>query len=191
MQRVPWTWVEQAADGAVLVVPVGQGLARLTVQGDTAEGRFLAAGACFMPRRVDAPTPRFEDLDDVKPRRTQVPVTDVLDRLSFPLSLALRGHSVCTWSDDRSGRLQAVGIWTPDGSVARVTTDGTVREAGEHRLWDCAEQLHRRFPDGMPARDEFTLTVSCDGQVARHSRHGDDQWVLPEIAVRAGGSRAQ
>lgn len=183
MQRVPWPWIEQAVHGAVLVVPVGQGLARLTVQGGTAEGRFLASGACFMPRRADAAAPRFEDLDDVTPRRTEVPLADVLDRLSFPLSLALRGHSVCTWNDDRGDRLQAVGIWTPDGSVARATTDGTVREAGEHRLWDCVEQLHRHFPDRRPARDEFTLTVTRDRQEARHSRRGDDLWALPEIAV--------
>ncbi|URN12290.1 methyltransferase domain-containing protein [Streptomyces radiopugnans] len=59
LPSVPWPWIEQAGEGTVIVVPIGWGVARLTVHDDAAEGAFLPGGAYFMPRRTGAVAPDF------------------------------------------------------------------------------------------------------------------------------------
>jgi protein-L-isoaspartate O-methyltransferase len=184
MTSIPLAWLAQATDGAVIVAPIGYGLARLTVTGDRADGRFLPGGACFMPRRTDSTAPRFDRLDQATPRATQVPLAAVVDRLQFPLSLALPGYSWCTWSDDRTGETQAVGLWIPDGSTARACHDGTVRETGPCRLWAVVEELHELFPAGPPALDDFGLTVMPDHQRAWYRTPDGPGWNLPASLVR-------
>lgn len=175
---IPRAWIEQSRDGAVILAPVGWGLARLTVTGSRAEGRFLPSGAFFMPRRVPSTTPSFAALDATKPRPSRVPVHEgLLDRLAFPLSLALPGYRSCTWSDD-DGRPSAVGIWTTDGSVARASLDGTVRQAGPRALWEHVEQLADLFPEGEPARDNFGLTVTPDVQRVWYGTGEGPSWRL-------------
>lgn len=179
MTHIPRAWIEQSRDGALILAPVGWGLARLTVRGGSAEGRFLTGGAYFMPRRIPAVTPRFADLDATEPRTSRAPVdADLLDRLAFPLSLALPGYRSCTWSGD-DGRPDAVGIWTPDGSVARVHLDGKVRQAGPGAVWDEVEVLAGLFPAGPPAREDFGLTVTPGAQHAWYGAPDGPSWPCP------------
>ncbi|MEV0262095.1 methyltransferase domain-containing protein [Streptomyces sp. NPDC050617] len=186
LRRVPWPWIEQAADSAVLVVPIGAGLARLRVRGGQVSGRFLSAGAHFMPRRTAArpAPPRFASLRTTVPTRTSVAVAEVLDRLRFPVSLALSGYGSCVWSGEGGG-VQALGLWTPDGSVATAHTDGTVRQGGPRRLWDAVEEISELFPHGaVPAREDFGLTLSPDRQRAWFQRPDGPGWELAGAHAR-------
>lgn len=122
---------------------------------------------------------RFADLDATEPRTSRAPVdADLLDRLAFPLSLALPGYRSCTWSGD-DGRPDAVGIWTPDGSVARVHLDGKVRQAGPGAVWDEVEVLAGLFPAGPPAREDFGLTVTPGAQHAWYGAPDGPSWPCP------------
>ncbi|MGW6462043.1 methyltransferase domain-containing protein, partial [Streptomyces sp. NPDC055078] len=177
MTHIPPAWIEQSRDGAVILAPVGWGLARLTVRNGGAEGRFLPGGAYFMPRRIPAVTPRFADLDTTEPHTSGTTVTtDLLDRLAFPLSLALPGYRSCTWSGDGDEDSDAVGIWTPDGSVARAHLDGTIRQAGPRALWDEVETLAHLFPTGQPEREDFGLTVTPETQHAWYGTPDGPSW---------------
>ncbi|WP_181785460.1 methyltransferase domain-containing protein [Streptomyces phytophilus] len=185
LSSVPRAWLEQAADGAVIVVPIGWGLARLTVHGQHAEGSFQAGGVQFMPRRpapaaAGTADPMFGELSTATPSNTELPVANVLDRLGFPLSLALGGYSSCTWTSDATGELEAIGIWTPDGSVARAESDGTVRQAGPRQLWRTAEEVHALFGDAPPNRDDFGLTVTADSQCVWFKTPDGPHWRLPD-----------
>ncbi|MHC0432916.1 methyltransferase domain-containing protein [Streptomyces sp. O3] len=180
MPHIPRAWIEQSRDGAVILAPVGWGLARLTVRDGGAEGRFLAGGAYFMSRRVPAVTPRFAELDAAEPRTSRAPVdAELLDRLAFPLSLALPGYRSCTWNGD-DGRPDAVGIWTPDSSVARAQLDGKVRQTGPRSLWDEVEVLADLFPSEPPAREDFGLTVTPDTQRAWYRTADGPSWPCPD-----------
>lgn len=178
MTRIPQPWIEQSREGAVILAPVGWGLARLTVAGGRGVGRFLTGGACFMPRRTPAVAPRFPELETAAPRtsRTRVDPSQVAGRLAFPLSLALPGYRTATWSGD-GGRPAAVGIWTPDGAAARVDADGTVRQAGPRGLWDEAEALAELFPEA-PRREDFGLEVGPEGQHAWYGAPDGPSWAL-------------
>ncbi|MEY9941529.1 methyltransferase domain-containing protein [Streptacidiphilus sp. MAP5-3] len=179
MQSIPWQWIDQSADGAVMVVPIGWGLAEVSVHDRHARAQFLPQGAYFMGSRTPGAEPRFAELDDVRPTSTEAPVTEV-DRLQFPLALALPGYRSCTWSDS-SGDVTAVGIWTPDGSTATARTDGAVRQIGPRRLWDVIEELHTTFAT-TPARDEFGLTLTAERQRAWWRAKDGPGWDLPEAA---------
>ncbi|MGW6919081.1 methyltransferase domain-containing protein [Kitasatospora sp. NPDC054939] len=164
MQSIPPAWLHQAADGAVMIVPIGWGLAKVTVDNGRATGRFLAQGAYFMARRSSRVRPQFELLAMEKPTTTTVPVAEVLKRLEFPLSLAAPGYRSCTW-DATDGQVAGVGIWTPDGSAATASLAGSVRQAGPRRLWDVVEQLADQFA-APSARTDFGITVSAGRQRA-------------------------
>ncbi|MBY8884107.1 hypothetical protein K7472_04510 [Streptomyces sp. PTM05] len=180
MRAIPWAWVEQCADEAVMVAPIGWGLVRITVENDRVHGRFLPDGACFMPRREDAAGPLFDVLDKVSPTTTSVSVTGLLDRLAFPLSLALPSHNTCTWYDD-AGTDTAVGIWTPDGSTAKAGIDGSVRQTGPRRLWDVVEKLDTLFPTA-PCRADFGLTITRDRQRVWWRAEDGPGWELPTLS---------
>lgn len=178
MQSIPPAWIEQAADGALMVVPIGWGLARVTVQDGHAHGRFLPAGAYFMARRAPGAEPRFAELADVEPTSTRTAATEV-DRLQFPLALALPGYRSCTWSDE-NGAVSAVGLWTPDGSTATAHVDGTLRQIGPRHLWDTVEELHQLF-DADPVREDFGLTVNHERQWAWWRTESGPGWDLSEV----------
>ncbi|MFC7308976.1 hypothetical protein ACFQVC_32815 [Streptomyces monticola] len=100
----------------------------------------------------------------------------MLDRLKFPLSLALADYQSCSLRDD--GRLTAVGLWTTDGATAR--TSGEVRQCGPRRLWDTVENLARIFPGKALAREDFGLSVSPHGQRIWYGDQSETLWTLVE-----------
>ncbi|WP_158288156.1 methyltransferase domain-containing protein [Streptomyces sp. ICBB 8177] len=179
MQAIPWEWVAQSVEDAVMVVPIGWGLARVVVRDGQAQGRFLPGGAYFMPRRTLAVGPRFDSLDDSPVTTTTVPIDDLMDRLQFPLSLALPGCDTCTWPDEKDG-IHAVGLWTPDGSTATADGTGHVRQLGPRRLWDTIEELHALFPTA-PDRDEFGITVTAERLRIWWRSEDGPGWDLPQV----------
>lgn len=187
VRSVPWPWVEQAAPGAVIVAPIGSGMARLTVTGAGAEGRFLPSLDWDVPPRTDtAVPPNFGLLDHIEPRRTRIPTAGtLLDRLRFPLSLAVPGYRWRPWHDDETGAVSAIDVWTPDGSVARATPDGTVRQAGPRRLWAVVEELDQLLPETTCATDmgNFGLTLTTDRQRVWYGNPKGPGWDLPPVSL--------
>ncbi|MEU2022976.1 methyltransferase domain-containing protein [Streptomyces sp. NPDC016469] len=178
LRRIPPALLAQAGAGAVVVAPIGFGVARCVVSGaGEATGRFLPVPAHFMPRRRPAMAPDFAGLEAEAGRATSVPVTDVLDRLKFPLSLALPGYRSCSWLDD-AGAVTGVGLWTEDGSTATLHASGKARQIGPQRLWDVVEELVTAFPDGAPAREDFGLTVTPAEQRVWYGEPDGVSWPL-------------
>ncbi|MFF4348866.1 methyltransferase domain-containing protein [Streptomyces sp. NPDC001530] len=177
LRALPAAFLAQAATGAVIVAPIGYGVLRATVTAPGhATGRFLPTPAHFMPRRTPTVAPAFDALRSVEPTDTKVAAGNVLDRLRFPLSIALAGHNSCSWRDD-DGELTAVGLWTQEGSTATAHVSGAVRQIGPRRLWDVVEDLAAVF-DGVPLRDEFHVTITPGRQTVSYSVSGGPSWEL-------------
>ena len=139
LRCIPPALLAQAHVGAVVVAPIGFGVARIVVTDNgEATGRFLSVPAYFMPRRTVSRAPDFAGLELQAGGETSVPMEDLLDRLKFPLSLALPGYNSCSWRDDE-GHVTGVGLWVEDGSTASVHRTGKVRQIGPRRLWDTVE----------------------------------------------------
>ncbi|MEU9206916.1 methyltransferase domain-containing protein [Streptomyces sp. NPDC048415] len=178
LRAVPAAFLDQAAPGAVIVAPIGYGVLRATVTAPGhATGRFLPTPAHFMPRRTPATAPAFDAARSVGPTDTKVAPGHVLDHMRFPLSIALPGHSSCSWRDD-DGELTAVGLWTEDGSTATAHVSGAVRQVGPRRLWDVVEDLAATF-DAVPRRDEFRVTITPSRQTVWYKAPNGPAWELP------------
>ncbi|MEV6699291.1 methyltransferase domain-containing protein [Streptomyces sp. NPDC051453] len=181
LHAIPPALLEQAAEGAVIVAPLGYGIVRAQVTAPGhATGRFLPTPAHFMALRAASTAPDLDAVRGENPGRTSVAPRDVLERLKFPLSLALPGYTSCTWKDDH-GQVTAVGLWTADGSVATVDTTGTVRQSGPVRLWDSVEELAATFTDNI-ARDDFLLTITPTRQTVTYRETGGPGWHLPTLS---------
>lgn len=179
LRAVPTAFLDQAAPDAVIVAPIGYGVLRATVTAPGhATGRFLPTPAHFMPRRVPTIAPAFDAVRDMEPTDTKVASADVLDRLRFPLSIALPGHNSCSWRDD-NGELTAVGLWAEDGSTATAHVSGAVRQTGPRRLWDVVEDLAAVFHDA-PRREEFHVNITPSRQTVCYSTLDGPAWELPQ-----------
>ncbi|WP_406287432.1 methyltransferase domain-containing protein [Streptomyces sp. NBC_00209] len=179
LRRIPHALLTQARPGAVIVAPIGFGLARFVVAAaGEATGRFLPTPAYFMPRRHPAKAPDFAAVETEAGTVTSVPMTDVLDRLKFPLSLALPGYRSCSWRDDE-GAVTGVALWTEDGSTATLHASGRARQVGPRHLWDAVEELVTVFPESVaPAREDFGLTVTSAGQQVWYGEADGPSWAL-------------
>ncbi|MET8808666.1 hypothetical protein [Streptomyces sp. NPDC004546] len=179
LRAIPEAFLKQAAPGAVIVAPVGYGVLRVTV---TAPGHgtgwFLPTPAHFMPRRTPSVAPAFDAALEAEPTTTATAPGDVLGRLRFPLSLALPGHTTCSWRGE-DGELTAVGIWTEDGATATAHVSGTVRQVGPRRLWDVIETLAETFA-GEPQRQEFHVNITPTRQTVWYRTPDGPAWDLPQ-----------
>lgn len=179
LSAVPRAVLNQVMAGGIIVAPVGFGIARLTVTGaGEAEGRFLPVPAHFMPLRArSGRSPDLARAATEEPRRTAVPIEDVLDHLRWPLSLALPAFNSCSWRDD-DGKLTGVALWTDDGSTATADASGTVRQIGPRRLWDVVEHVAEAVPR-QARREEFGITINPEGQHAWYWSPNGLCWPLP------------
>ncbi|MEU9090068.1 methyltransferase domain-containing protein [Streptomyces sp. NPDC048428] len=179
LRCIPPALLNQAHEGTVIVAPIGYGIVRVVVSGGgESAGRFLPVPAFFMRRRGPTLSPDFSGVEVAVGEVTAVPVSDVLDRLRFPLSLALPGYNSCSWRDE-TGRVTGVGLWTEDGSTAMAHATGTVRQIGPARLWDTVEDLASVFREGAPAREDFGLTITPDGQQFWYGSPKGPCWPVP------------
>ncbi|MFE2377758.1 hypothetical protein [Streptomyces sp. NPDC059398] len=179
LRCLPPALLAQTREGSVIVAPIGFGVAKIVVGSDgEASGRFLPVPAFFMPRRTASHGPDFAGLEPQAGTATVVQATDVLNRLKFPLSLALPGYHSCSWRDE-SGEVTGVGLWTDDGSTATAHVSGKARQLGPQRLWDKVEELASVFPGGAPAREDFGLTITSEGQRVWYREPEGPSWRLP------------
>ncbi|MEW2087258.1 methyltransferase domain-containing protein [Streptomyces sp. NPDC005283] len=178
LHMIPQPLLAQTSAGAVIVLPLGYGIVRATVTGPGhATGRFLVTPAHFMARRTSSTEPQFDAAGQQSPTDSSVPPADLLGRLKFPASVALPGYGSCSWRDG-DGQLEAVGLWTPDGSTAIAHVSGTVRQYGPQRPWDTVEDLAKVF-NSEPDRADFLLTVTPTGQTVSYGDRGGPSWSLP------------
>lgn len=194
---VPWTWVEQVADGGLLLVDLkpavnAGNLVLLRRTDNRAEGRFLGHWAGFMAMRQVNSTP-VEPPGSVRDRRsdattrstdlTAVPwdntVVWFLASLRLPAHLGY-GHVINPESDDVEG----VFLQTPDGSWCEVRHGsyghGTVTEGGPCRLWRTVEAAYRLWHElDRPCWERFGLTVTrTEQRVWLDRADGVHNWLL-------------
>jgi protein-L-isoaspartate(D-aspartate) O-methyltransferase len=168
VNQIPRSWVEQAADGGVIVTPWDSplglgGLLRLTVAGGSASGRFVDTSS-FMWLRAQAPAMPDEP-DDFDQRatsgKTAIELAEVRDNFArFVIGLLVPGCQAYGWTADDTIWLLAVDSWA---SVEVAT--GVVRQLGPRRLWDEVEAAYRWWEQaGRPDLTRFGITVMPDRQ---------------------------
>ncbi|MDS1272686.1 methyltransferase domain-containing protein [Lipingzhangella sp. LS1_29] len=175
---IPYTWVEQARPGGIIVVPWSPSVGmtnlrtRLTVTDGAAIGRFHRVCA-FMPLRAQrdpfAPIrgePR-ERSSAIDPRRIaaagtafEVALAGLLPGVSFsgggsnPVDSTFRA-TLREWVSDS----HAIAIQPPTGGTAEV------RQRGPRNLWDELEAAFQAWVHlGEPALERLGLTVNTTGQ---------------------------
>lgn len=179
VEQVPYTWVEQARPGGVILTDVrsasspGIGrIAHLEVRGDgTAKGHFRHAGTGgFMSARtnVDRPDTYFglptRDLRDANRRSTDIDV-HTLDDPNFRFALWAH-HPQLTISPSPGPTVS-----TRDGSWATAPRPGEVDVAGPVDLWALVERTHAWWcGSGRPRVEDFTITITPEGQTITSGR---------------------
>ncbi|WP_411081759.1 methyltransferase domain-containing protein [Streptomyces sp. cmx-18-6] len=171
---VPSAWVRQLSggtgtDAGQIIAPLGNALVRIHRTGPLrAEGRFLPGGAYFMPLRrdtVDGVPTRRPELPTDEGRRTEVPASALADNAyRFLLSIV---EPDLAWQYDltQDGKPAAARVWSPDGAIAALHTDGTVSEAGPRSLWSRLEDAYRVFTEhDEPGPERYGLTVDDEAQ---------------------------
>lgn len=190
--RIPPAWIAQVSEGGCILANLyrelgGGALARLTVHGDYAEGRFLPQFGGFMPvREIRRPAPvsllRAAGKDTRGERETQID-GKVLDDASFAFFAALLvpAQRLGYVPHGGAGQFWLLGA---DGSWARQTTGENghlaVCQHGPRMLWDALEQAHRDWASlGSPSREEFGLRVIADGtHTLRYEKEPSRTWAL-------------
>lgn len=192
VQRVPAAWLGQVRAGGLLLLNLGFGLLRLTVDGSgAASGPFLDY-ASFMPIRSDtadtAATARgVLALAQPDGTRHTAQFPDVLDErpLVFLRSVMMAG--VQQVIEHRPQGPEYVLAHPASGSWARAQADGTgtgsVIEGGPRHLWDeLLAVADTWLGHGRPEISSYGLTVTSDGQheLWNNSTSQPQRWLLPE-----------
>ncbi|MEU9792907.1 methyltransferase domain-containing protein [Streptomyces sparsogenes] len=163
---IPWAWVEQVQPGGLIVSPFrtvfcSHGLARLTVSGGHAEGRFAGA-VNFMAVRGQRARPHISEVfsaESWKESRESKADLDVA-MLADPhaeFAVGLRLADVAHWPQDG-------GHWWCSRDSWAYSADGAVYQWGPRNLADeTADALAWWADAGRPELFDFGLTVTADG----------------------------
>lgn len=200
LRKVPSAWLGQTRpDGTILTDLRGNfagNLARFTVDtGQSAHGRFLPETVRFMPlRSTEQP---FQLLPELSAKAVKAPGehrTTNLDpttlrgsTFGFLAQLAMPGtqpgHVID--NDDPNGPTMYFCLTDPHSQAwARVATDATtdrpVTQGGDRRLWDELEAAHDLWQRlGQPRPENFTITITPDGEQVVALPGADRSWSLP------------
>jgi len=175
--RVPTAWVEQLADGGVILADAkpnttAGNLVLLRKHGEVAEGRFDPGQAWFMAmRHPDQPdgTQPADRHPGPPARSTTGLIADVWREQPVPWFLAcldVSGGIDVGYQLDQDHRPAVVNLTAPDGSWAEVDIhDGQVSQAGPTRLWDAVERSLATWESAdRPGWARLGITAAPDKQ---------------------------
>ncbi|MCJ1677522.1 protein-L-isoaspartate(D-aspartate) O-methyltransferase [Streptomyces sp. APSN-46.1] len=175
LRRVPHTWVEQAAQGGVILTPFGTtysnaGLLRLTVDGDKAEGQFVG-GASYMWIRGERPTVDMQISGDPVSRPSPIDPAKVLGGTYFQdFAIGLQVPDV-TYSHRGEGDGRRVQFVDEAGTSATIVSYGdwweedAVRSWGPRDLWAEVTAAYTWYEEhDRPHITRFGVTVDGGGQ---------------------------
>jgi protein-L-isoaspartate(D-aspartate) O-methyltransferase len=176
---VPVAWIEQLAEGGVVVTPltVGGALAVLTKTGaDEVSGHFDSLETWFMPLRPDVADPITEGLlmpiPDRRPSFGSHHGTADIDPAAFAdpdfrLWLAVHQPLTVRIVDQIDGQRTRTGVIVHDEThraEARFVDEGVVVAQDERRLFDHIETAwHAWQRYGEPGRTRIGITARTDG----------------------------
>ncbi|MCX4515965.1 methyltransferase domain-containing protein [Streptomyces sp. NBC_01619] len=176
VKTVPAAWIEQTRPGGMILATIGgwlgaSELARLTVHDDgTASGPLLSGQVSFMLARPHTPPPLglLPDLSVGKEREAIIGA-DALDDWTSRFVVHFAVPDVQRLTLNEAGRTEHILIDAASGSWAALYQDDRgrwiARQDGPDPVWDAAEeQLGRWHAAGTPAVEEFTATVTPEGQ---------------------------
>ncbi|MFE6103165.1 methyltransferase domain-containing protein [Streptomyces laurentii] len=165
LDTVPRPLLAQLADGGVMVAPLRNGLTRIERTRAGATGRFIG-GAFFMTMRHQGGTTgvtRRPALPDGPARASALP-TEAIVNSDFRFFLSLVVPRL-TWRYDaiEQGIPRGVQVWTADGSIASLSTEGSVRET--NGLWTLLEHAHTSWAEAeRPGLTRYGITVDDQDQ---------------------------
>ncbi|MGH3646281.1 MAG: methyltransferase domain-containing protein [Micromonosporaceae bacterium] len=191
---VPAAWIEQLADGGLIVAPLNfaGALAKLVkTAADEVSGPLDASQAWFMPLRPagttgmdgialdlpDPPTPAYahERTSEVDPEALQDPDFQLWLRLQLP-----EGRLVPLVSEDMA-TVTGMVLHTADHRADFTAETGRVVQ-DERRLWDAVELAWRAWlRHDRPRRERIGITARADGtqRAWLDSTDSGVSWPLP------------
>lgn len=189
IDRLPLPWLRQLSEGGLIVAPLGNAVVRVRRTGpESGEGRFLG-NAFFMPLRSSAipdPHPAAPvEPTDADRRRSELPASAVTDS-GFRFLAGLLEPEL-TWRVDPGRVPSSVLVRAEDGATAHLSPDGTVAEAGPHRIWSRLEAAHEAYAAaGRPGPERYGLTVDGERQTLWLDSPEGPRWPLPAPTAQAG-----
>jgi hypothetical protein len=196
LRKIPPAWLGQVRPGGSILTDLrgdyAGNLALLTVKADrSAHGRFLPETVRFMPlRSTEQP---FEDLPELSSRAVREPGDQRTTGLD-PAVLRERAFGFLaqlTLPGTRAAHIRITGgpmhfcLTDPATQAwARVETepagDRPVTQSGHRRLWDELETAHHQWQHlKQPHPENFTITITPNGEQTITHPGADRQWTLP------------
>jgi protein-L-isoaspartate O-methyltransferase len=183
IRYIPHAWIQQVRPGGTIVAPfvpfpnAGGHQLRLDVLGDgTAVGSFLGGGGFMMARsqRITVPGDLTGEASESTTSFDPRLIADADGGAQLALICALGDIGINTrWTRHDTGGTHAVELTARDGSAwatctrphAEHTSEYLVRQHGERRLWDQAQDAYLQWLRmGRPGRDAYTLTIDSHGE---------------------------
>jgi len=200
LRKVPPAWLDQTRPGGTILTDLrgdfAGNLALFTVDADkSAHGRFLPETVRFMPlRSAEQPFQQLPELsaravsEPGEHRKTSLDPAALRERpFAFLAQLALpgteAGHVIV--KDGQTRGPTYFCLTDPRSQAwARVetdtTTDRSVTQGGDRRLWDELEAMHELWTGlGQPRPDNFTITITPGGDQIVSLPDGGRSWSLP------------
>jgi methyltransferase of ATP-grasp peptide maturase system len=200
LRKVPPAWLDQTRPGGTILTDLrgnfAGNLASITVNADTAaHGQFLPKSLSFMPlRSIEQPFEQLPELsaravsESGEHRTTRLDPAALRDRaFAFLAQLAMpgteAGHVIVKDGETR-GPMYFCLTDPRSQAWARVGTSTTayfpVTQGGDRRLWDELEAAHDLWKRlGQPLSEEFTITITPDGDQIVDLPGADRSWSLP------------
>lgn len=177
VQRVPYTWIEQARPGAVIVTPFSTGVGdghvlRLVVLPDgTAQGRFREYASYMAMRSQRAVYP--PDPEGAQPQEGSTRVNPRMIANAAPgatLAIAaLTGLRLTTRAEPDRFLMWVTSPGYPGEKAMIIWEKGqseyTSYQLGDRPVWDEVVAAYFQWVKwGEPSRDRFGMTIAADGQ---------------------------
>ncbi|MEU7183524.1 MULTISPECIES: protein-L-isoaspartate O-methyltransferase family protein [Streptomyces] len=175
VRSIPRQWIEQSAEGAVILTPFNTlygrgGLLKLRVQQGVAAGRFVG-GACYMWVRSHRPKNQINPADEKRKNASPIDPEEVLGQgweINFTMGLYLPDVSFAHRGEGESKQAQ---LWDEAGTSVAIVNydewwrDGAVTLYGSRNLWAELVRVYSAWRNaGQPHYTHYGLTCDRSGQ---------------------------